>query len=289
MTPAALIALVVWPVAPSPALDPVEDPVRAPARIALSVEFLGVDAGTRSLARHREVLTVGMRVSVDQGVSRQTPAGPVDSECHLILDTDGLPEGAISVRLRSRVSEPGGAGWERDRHLILAPGTSALVEIVPAEAGGERVVVSVTARPAGDEAVTVEPQIVEIDAAVYVVDGDAESLLRRYRLRTVTDRPATFSFDHPVPSFLPGQVDHVRFTVSITPRFARQNRLPIVVEVEGELPGQPDPLPVHRSETTALWAGQPWRVPISGDASPGLRLGISAVWRAAAPGVRGRF
>ena len=258
-------------------------PVDAP-RVALVLEFLGVGDGSHILARHREVVDVGMRLDVQEVIARRSADGQVRSRCRLAISTESHSRERVGLEVRSQVTDVGGSEtWERQRSLVLSSGTSALMEIAPAVDTGEALVVSITLQLAGSEPLSAPPVEVEVMVGVYAVDGDREAIIQAPYLRTLSGRPASFSFDYPMPSMSPGHVDRVRFAVRLTPGYPRRGHIPVRLELDGELPAPDGPVRVNRDESTLVPAGRRWTVPVrppAGD-GPGLRLEIAVAWRPA--------
>lgn len=252
--------------------------------MAVQLQVLAVGQGTRSLFSRRMVLAPFMQASLSETVRRLDAGRWVWDRVRLQVGNDRGGSGQVALTWKSLVRRedgPDAGPWRQQGRTDLRPGTSAMVEVAPALAPGERLVLSLTARWAEGERPTVAPVPVEIRLEIYGVGGDEEILIQRPSLRTVTGRAALFSFDYPVPSASGGSFDHARLEFTLTPEYPRGPRLPLRLEVAGALPSPGGQVPVSRDERAWLRAGEPWILdlePPPGETA-GFRLRVAVLWR----------
>jgi hypothetical protein len=249
----------------------------------VNLELLGVGEGTRSLAQRRVVLDLGMTATEEFRVSRRSAGQTASCRCQVRLRTEAGIEGRVRLRLDSEVSQGLGERsrqWQRHGEAGLFPGTSSMLEIAPEEAPGERLVLSMTVEEATGESITLRPVRVDLEVTIIGIGENGNVLLDRARLRTLTERPARYAFDYPVPSTDGESFDHVGLELALTPGFPRGGRIPLRLELAGGFPSVEGPVEAGRDESTTLAAGQTWTLdlrPPSGE-GPGLRLAVSARW-----------
>ncbi len=254
-----------------------------PDRIALEIAVVGVREGTRELQRRRVVLDAGMAGRLELAVGRLDGGRPAQARCQLAFTTAPGLDGALEVAVTSEVIQEAGGSvreWRRGGRLALRLGTSGVLEIAPAEEPGERLLVSITLSPADGEEITLPPQRVELEIAVWAVQGDEVVLLQRPRLRTLTGQPAAFAFDYPVPAASGNGFEHVRCRLTATPGWPRDGRLPVRVELSGGFPSASGPVLSGRETMARLEPGRSWTTEIQAREGEGpfLRVALTAFW-----------
>jgi hypothetical protein len=257
-------------------------PPGTPRRVAVSLAFLGVGSdGTRTLAVQRRVVEAGATIEIEQELPRLDAGRTVAAVDQLAVEVREGTDGRTRLAVRSRLRQPEPEEhWDCSREAEVGEGTSTLVELAPARAPGEKIVLSLTVADAAGEEPAPSTLAVDAEIAVTVLDGDQEMLLQQPRLRTLAGRPLEFAFDYPVPSEGGGS-ESVRCEVVVAPASPRDGRLPVRLRATASFPVAGAPVETSREDQALLRVGEPWSVKVTppGRGRTGFRLDLRFAWK----------
>jgi hypothetical protein len=257
-----------------------------PRRVALRCDLLVMGmGGTRQLATRRIVLEPGM----GGRVLFSTPAGSSGREgptsVSLTLATGVTAAGRMSIELDGTVIEEAPDAprtWQIRRQVDLIMGSSALVELAPPDAAGQRLALSLTAAAAADdEAVDAARVRIDMNVEVAVVDGEEASVLEHPYLRSLSGETVTFAVDYQVPTEDGRTFENVHLDLELTPGYLRGDRLPLELSISGGFPGPDGVVLSSRTENRLLARGEIWEMAIrpADDEGLWLRVRLIAGWR----------
>ena len=250
-----------------------------PERVGIRCDLILMGkSGNRQIASKRIVLEPGMLGSVNYALPARSTGRPHPMTVELNLATGETPDGRLMVKLDGEVTvkvpdDP--ETWQIQRQVEILMGTSALVEVGPPDADGQRLALSLTAEEAAvSEAVDATRLRVDLNVEVAVVEGEEERVLEHPQLRSLSGETVAFGVDYQVPSVDGRTFENVHLDLELTPGFLRGVLLPLQIAITGGFPGEDAAILSSRGDRRLLASGEIWEMAIRppNEQDPWLRI-----------------